>query len=369
MDNENITSALQVPPLSETTRHCAAYPKSTSAPPVLANYRNAHAPAIVHSHFTVEREPQQRQLLAWRDRVGHIIDVLPSLHQVENPFHASIDRYSVGKLAFTDCRSDALLLERSVARISTDSIRDYVFQVFLEGGVESDAGTYAQRRSSPSVARMIALDMNQPVRMQRHACRVLTLSAPRSLVEMNFPDAEAIHGRVIHDITPLTRLLIEHIASLNQDLAVISAGEADSALHASIHLLVAAFGKQAGLTGNARAAARAAISGQVRRYIQANLHQAELSPESLLNTLQLPRGTLYRLFAHEGGLGTYIRNRRLRAAADELVRYPDLAVVDIAYGLGFKSASDFTRAFRRAYDMAPQDLRAQAFELRRTRSK
>jgi hypothetical protein len=33
-------------------------------------------------------------------------------------------------------------------------------------------------------------------------------------------------------------------------------------------------------------------------------------------------------------------------------------VIEIAYGLGFKSASDFTRAFRRAYDMAPQDFRA-----------
>lgn len=369
MDDEKINSALQVPSFSETTRHFATDPASTSPDPVLASYRTALAPGIVHNHFTVEREPPQRQLLAWRDRVGHIIDVLPSLHQVENPFHASIDRYSVGKMVFTDCRSDALLLERSVARISTDSIRDYVFQVFMEGGVESDAGTYPQRRSSPSVARMIALDMNQPVRMQRHACRVLTVSVPRSLVEMNVPDAEAMHGRVINDVTPLTRLLVEHIASLNQNLAVISAGEADNALHAGIHLLVAAFGKQAGLTGNARAAARAAISGQVRRYIQSNLHQAELSPESLLNTLQLPRGTLYRLFAHEGGLGAYIRNRRLRAAADELVRHPNLAVMDIAYGLGFKSASDFTRAFRRAYDMAPQDLRAQAFELRRARSK
>jgi AraC-like DNA-binding protein len=32
-------------------------------------------------------------------------------------------------------------------------------------------------------------------------------------------------------------------------------------------------------------------------------------------------------------------------------------VTDIAYGLGFKSASDFTRAFRRAYGMAPQEFR------------
>jgi AraC-like DNA-binding protein len=38
--------------------------------------------------------------------------------------------------------------------------------------------------------------------------------------------------------------------------------------------------------------------------------------------------------------------------------------MEIAYGLGFSSASDFTRAFRRAYGMAPQDFRALGLDLR-----
>lgn len=329
------------------------------------------ASGIVHSHFNVQDEAPQRQLLAWRDRVGHIVDVLPSLSQLENPFSASIDRYAVGELVFTDCCSDTLLLERSLARISTDSIRDYVFHVFLEGGVSSVAGVYPQRysvsNSAQSKASILALDMNQPVRMQRTACRVLTFFVPGVLVEAAFPDAAAIHGRVIENTSPLTRLLIEHVTSLNKNLIGMSASEADSALRASTQLLVAAFGKQVRLSGDTRAAARAAMYGQVRRYIQTRLHQADLTPEGLLNALQLPRPTLYRLFEHEGGLGAYIRNRRLREAADELVQHPHLAVTDIAYGLGFKSASDFTRAFRRAYGMAPQDLRIKVFESRRGR--
>jgi AraC-like DNA-binding protein len=76
----------------------------------------------------------------------------------------------------------------------------------------------------------------------------------------------------------------------------------------------------------------------------------------------LSRPTLYRLFEAEaeaeGGLAAYIRNRRLREAADELHRYPRKAIVEIAYGTGFNSASDFNRAFRRAYDMSPSDFRA-----------
>jgi AraC-like DNA-binding protein len=103
--------------------------------------------------------------------------------------------------------------------------------------------------------------------------------------------------------------------------------------------------------------------GQVRRYVDANLHQSELTPTSVVQALQLKRATIYRWFEHDGGLGAYIRNRRLREAADELVRFPHLQVTDIAYGLGFQSASDFTRAFRRAFDMSPQDMRARALIL------
>lgn len=133
--------------------------------------------------------------------------------------------------------------------------------------------------------------------------------------------------------------------------------EADTALRTGIHLMAAAFGKQAGLLGSSRAAARAAMFGQVRRHINANLHQMDLSPEAVIKALKLSHRSVYRLFEHEGGLGAYIRKRRLREAAMDLVKFPQMAVMDIAYGLGFNSASDFTRAFRRAYEMAPQEFR------------
>ena len=103
---------------------------------------------VTHKHFNVTGELPQRQLLAWRDRVSHVIDVVPSLKQVENPFNASIDRYDIGPRRFTDCLSDALLLERSVARISTDNHRDYVFHIFTRGGTSLSRGSAGLRAKS-----------------------------------------------------------------------------------------------------------------------------------------------------------------------------------------------------------------------------
>lgn len=318
------------------------------------------ASEVTHNYFSVKEEPPQRQLLAWRERVSHVIDVVPSLKQVEAPFNACIDRYDIGARRFTVCLSDALLLERSVARISTDNRRDYVFQVFTSGANESIEGVSLPRRNGHFSASILALDLNQPVRMQRGACRVLTLFVPRAIVDAAFPHAESIHGRMFENTSPLARLLIQHVEALSKSLHRMSAIEAASAFDISVHLLLGAFGKQTKLSGNARAAVLAAMFDKARRYVQANLHRGELSPETLIHALQLPRSTLYRLFEQEGGLGAYIRNCRLREAVDDLVKFPNLPVVGIAYGLGFKSASDFTRAFRRTYGMTPQDLRVMA---------
>ncbi|WP_426399162.1 AraC family transcriptional regulator [Ralstonia sp. R-29] len=326
-----------------------------------ADARSPGESTIVHSHFDVRAQTHLPPLLAWRERVGHIIDVLPSRADLERPFHAAIDCYKVDDLSFTDCRSDAAVLDRSLARISTDPIRNYAFHVFLEGGVTDVAvRSSSSRNNTPAAGSILALHLGQPVRMQRSACRVATIFVPGALVGETFPDPEAIHGRLIANTTPLTQLIVEHVTALGQGIAGMSAHAAGNAILAGTQLMVSAFGKQAQLSGNARAAARAAMFGRVRRYIQAHLRQEDLSPESVLQALQLPRQTLYRLFQHEGGLGAYIRHLRLREAADELVRHPNRTVTDIAFGLGFKSSSDFTRAFRRAYDIAPQDFRAQS---------
>ncbi len=303
-----------------------------------------------------------RQLLAWRERVGHVIDVLPSLAQVERPFDASISRYDLSDRRLTDCVSDSLVLERSVARISTDNHRDFAFHIFIRGSNDwlESQNLKGQRLESP--ASILVLDLDQPVRMQRGACRIMTLFVPRAVVMEIFPNAEALHGRVLAQSSPLTRLLTEQVVALSQTLPRLSLEVAASAFDVSVQLLLAAFGKQAKLSGSARAAVRAAMFDRARRYVHANLGQAELSPENVLDALQLTRATLYRLFQHEGGLGAYIRNCRLREAANELIRLPEQPVMDIAYGLGFKSASDFTRAFRRAYEMSPQDLRAMALD-------
>ena len=330
-------------------------------------HQNTAAALVIPNRFNTHGQPADQQLLTWRDRVGHIVDVLPSKAQVAGGFNGSIDRYAVGSFVFTEAHTDSMVLERSVTRVSMDTTRDYVFQFPVQGQIGQVTGVHKKRSAANAVQGIVAFDLNQPFGVDRPACQLLSLFVPKSLVESDFPDAEGIHGRIIERNSPLTSLVFDHMASLSRDLPAMHSHDAISALHVTAQLLVATFQRQVRVNGEARAAIQSAILGKIRRFVDANLHHSALSPSSVVDALGLKRATVYRWFDHEGGLGAYIRNRRLREAADELVRFPQRAITEIAYGLGFKSASDFTRAFRRAYGLSPRDARAQASELQRAR--
>ncbi|MEP7098278.1 MAG: helix-turn-helix domain-containing protein [Dokdonella sp.] len=325
-------------------------------------------PILDSSRFSTRALAVDAQVLAWRGRVGHVVDVPPSKTHLTQGFDASIDFYAVSGMAFSDSRTDAMVLERSVARVSSDARRDYVFHLFLEGDIGNVKGVRKKRSAADCIPGITAFDMSQPFHIDRPACRVLSLFVPRGIVDAGLAEGESIHGRVLPSGTPLADLVLDHVSAVSKEISGLDAVGASDALQAGADLLVAGFREASRLTGADRAAVQTAVMGQVRRFVDTHLQQSDLTPAHVINALQLKRATIYRWFEHEGGLGAYIRNRRLRMSAVELVRFPHIPVIEIAYGLGFKSASDFSRAFRRTFDMNPQDMRARAVGLQRSQA-
>ncbi len=312
---------------------------------------------ITRTYFNVATEAPNRQLLSWRDRIGSTLDVLPTREQIENPFQAWANRYTVGEISYADTYSDSVRVERSLSKISTSRAFNYfLFTVCTEGNSHTIEGKYSKQISSIQT-KVLVLDMDQPIRAYAHRHRLSAFFVPRSAVESILPNADSLHGRTIDGSSPAARLLIHHTAILNDEISTMSNAQADRALRTTIQLLVTAFGKQARLSGNARAAARSAMFDLARSYIRKNLDDHTLSAETLLRILQLPRDTLYRMFEHEGGINAFICNCRLKMVADDMINFPHLAVKDIAYGAGFNSASAFSRTFKRVYGITPQDFR------------
>jgi AraC-like DNA-binding protein len=347
---------------SENVRNAIALGHKRYIYPVVDS-DSVHVPPVIRRKFAVTNELVRLQMLAWSDYVGRSLDVPVSRRQVAIGFRGEIDTYVLKDLVYIDSRTDPVSQARTAARISTDTMRDYVFHVAVEGVVETSTGASFQRNSSQFMPGVLALDMNQPMRMERPtSAHVLAFFLPRTLVESMIPDAESIHGRVMGYTSPLGRLLHKQLMTLCNDLPTMSPTSAETALRTCARLLIAVFGKQARLSDGTRAAVRAAVYGQIKHYIQANLHRQELSPEEILHAHTVPRPSMYRMFEQDGGIVTYIRHRRLREAADRLIQSPLTPVSQIAQSVGFTSHSDFTRAFHRTYGAPPLEFRAMSLE-------
>lgn len=319
----------------------------------------ADASLVLHQHFSVNDEARTLQARAWSDYVSRILDTPVSRAQTEAGFRGEIDSYILKDIVYLDSRTDPLLQVRTNARISRDDVRNFVFHMAVEGIMETVTDPARHGPATQFLPGVLALDMGQPMRMRRPTrARVLAFFIPRNKVEAAIDDPESIHGKVLPYASPMGQLLQGQVLDLYRRLPHLSPAEAHDAIRLCADLALAAFAKQARLEDGLRAVVRRAQMETIKRYIAANLHRTELSPSDVLQAFPLlPRPTLYRMFEPEGGLAAYIRNCRLWAAATELIELPKAPVTEIAYGLGFGSIADFSRAFKRSYGLSPLDFR------------
>jgi len=110
--------------------------------------------------------------------------------------------------------------------------------------------------------------------------------------------------------------------------------------------------------------ADAAIVGarriQVKRYIEANLRDPELSVRSVAAAFGISPRYLHILFTSESEtVSSYILRRRLEECGKQLsdVLWQRRTITEIAFGWGFNNATHFARVFRNHYGTSPRDYR------------
>ncbi|MFC9948361.1 AraC family transcriptional regulator [Streptomyces pratensis] len=104
---------------------------------------------------------------------------------------------------------------------------------------------------------------------------------------------------------------------------------------------------------------RQLLTARLRAYVNENLYDRALSPESIAARHHISVRYLHKVFAGEGvTVSRWIQQRRLEEALRELSRRggasrPAVAVVGKRWGFG--NAAHFSRSFRAAYGISPSD--------------
>jgi AraC-like DNA-binding protein len=210
------------------------------------------------------------------------------------------------------------------------------------------------------------VDLSRPVRWINAPARIVAVMFPRALLPLPSNDLKRLAGvRLPGDdglgalVSMLARRLPQHLDD--------SDGAGGARVSAAVlDLLAAAVAVRLDSVERLPVESRQrALLVKVRAFIDAHLHDPDLTPQSIAAAQYISVRYLHRLFESEDAtVADWIRRRRLELCRRDL-RDPALAdhpIGVIAARRGLTSAAHFSRLFRRAYGTTPTEYRALALE-------
>lgn len=268
-------------------------------------------------------------------------------------FRGGISKRRMGRLEVADVSVSTC----SVIRDHRDE--DYVGDYYFLGFQVAGSGRMRQQGSEALLrpgdctlidSRYASVFEYPASSASQEASRQFSLHLPIDLLTEHV-DAKKIRvARTIHGDQGAGRVLTDFLVSLARQVP----DENDVDECGLLMQLIAAALDEGGGAG-APLARRVSLQ-EVRRYIEAHLQQAELSPNSIADHFNISTRQLYRILAPSSCTPDALiwRSRLDRARmllTDSRLRTP---ILDIALQCGFNDAAHFSRAYRKTFGHPPK---------------
>lgn len=273
-------------------------------------------------------------------------------------FRARVSRFDFGGLSLLSHGSSPAVLDRAVV----PGPRMFSFNFITRGKLSL---THCGRCNVLREGDMVLADGHQASRLAFEAdTHVITVRIPAALLGDHLPQPERLCNLVLtprHEFTEVLR------ATLTSLLQMGRKGFARSLQDMSVQpfLGLLSFALLANFTAPVsedKPTAHLRLR-EIRRYIDENLTEANLSPARIAGRFGLSPRYLRKLFAQDGDSVTkYIQRRRLEKSAGRMTNllWKEQSITEICFDCGFNSAPHFTRAFKARFGMTPKEYRRRA---------
>jgi len=311
---------------------------------------------LPHSYFSTDRLEGAEKFRVWRDSVSVLYQADLTSPDHKDGFHALTDGYLFGGLSQIRCKASQQHFKRDRMRIDRDGIDHYMIQLFTRGRCHART---PQGDVIMEAGDICVFDNAQTLDTTNEDFDLLALFVPRSLLAAQIRDPDHRHYQCIRGDDPLARLLRTHMLELQRQAPRLTMEQGGLIVSPTMNLVAATLNGNPHENEGGEQAIRMAIVTTLKRYIEENIEDPALSPESVAEIFGISRSRLYKLFQYYDGVASYIRDRRL-AQALTLLTDPgqqQRKIIDISLSVGFSSESSFIRAFRRRYGFTPSEAR------------
>ncbi|WP_417320132.1 helix-turn-helix domain-containing protein [Emcibacter sp.] len=309
-------------------------------------------------HFSTDLVAADNKLLYWNDTVCDTFTDLETVALTPNEFQASMDMIPLGDLPLANPRSAPAQIIRTSRHVSRARDHHFFLHLQLEGKVESRQHGHVEQLAEGD---MVMCDSASPYSLSfEKPCNTLILCMPAKVLKTHLPAPELSAGRKIAGNRGAGNVLKSMLCSIWSQAEEELSPEVQQRLGQNLLDVLAT-------TCNAEhqaSASESSVAGsrriQIKRYIEANLRDPELSVSKVAAAFTISTRYLHVLFSKEGEtVSNYIQRRRVEECARQMsgVIWRRHTITEIAFGWGFNSTTHFARVFRNHYGMSPRDFR------------
>lgn len=269
----------------------------------------------------------------------------------DRPFRAEVESYVFDGIMASRSDASPLRLNRPqslVARMASD---DIAIVAYTKGQCQLKIGDI---RRTIEPGEILILDLSRSAEIVTSEMQNCSLLISRQRLQAWSDVLMDIHGTVIQ-LGSMQRIVSRFIQSLMEEAATMQESEAASLAELTLQFVGSCLQQ---LRPRQMEAGTAAVQlSRMRSFIEQQLANRELGPQTLMQEFGVSRPTLYRQFEPLGGVIRYITERRLQRAFRMVTdpANPPPRISQLAYEFGFSSASAFGRAFREAFGLTPSE--------------
>lgn len=274
-------------------------------------------------------------------------------------FFGRITHLTVGSIELTEILTDQERAIRTRRHISRDTKEAFFYLLPIKGSVQITQFDHDERLTPGHYA---LLDLSSPYTFQ-HSERI-------ELLGIKIPGAP-LYSRVAdpHRYCGITKPAYQGISKVTADFMKSIRSELDSVEAVSTNHLASTIIDLIGLTlddaiGDGlptnESATHIAIHRRAIAYINVNLCNPKLDPDTIASAVGISVRHLHRMFRNAGeSVCEVLRKRRLQKCHIDLLdlRKKHLPIAEIAYRNGFANACYFSDAFKAEFGASPRDVR------------
>ncbi|MFI0504242.1 helix-turn-helix domain-containing protein [Streptomyces albogriseolus] len=320
---------------------------------------------MIETVFSTEDLPGVDRVDAWREKLSQTHAPVDLVCRPDSDFHAQQRVVQLGSALVWPAAMSPLTIRRTPRLIrGSDPEMIHLSLItkgtmgFRMGGPDALYGPYEIRTNDSSRPFEIF------VGPQGEVVEAVSVEVPRVRLPLSSDDLDQVIGHRMAGQEGVGALLAAFLTTLMVSPRSYTAADAPRLETILVDLLAAVFAHALGAMDRLPAESRRrTLTLRIRAFIQANLHDPELTPRTIAAAHHISTSYLHRLFEdEEETVSAWTRTQRLEHARRDLAEpgLRTLPIHAIAARWGFPRAADFTRAFRTAYGLPPRDYRRQA---------